>query len=350
MNKFSSYYSPLNRRQALRLIAGAVGGVGLHACTSVGRSSPSSSISSLTAITVAITPWIGNTPLYIAEKKGFFREAGLELTIRRFDDITDSFSAFTIGQFQSVTPVISEAVSLADQGVDYRIVMVMDTSSGADAILARNSVASIADFKGKQIAVPKGGVSHFFLLQVLEESGLSEEDISIIDLDAEVAAEAYAQGDIEIACTYSPFLENANNAQKDGRIIYDSSEMPSAIADVYAFDAQFINNSPQAVESFVKSIFKALDFLKNNPNEALAIAAQSLDLQPQELESQLKGINLPDVQTNAEMLSNPQSDIYLLKSMTALAEFLKNHNQIETVPDLSNVLDSQFIDNLNTSP
>lgn len=75
-------------------------------------------------------------------------------------------------------PVTSEAVLVASYGKDYRIVLVEDTSVGGDGILARNSVADIKDFKGKRIAVDRGTVSHFFLLQVLKQAGLSENDVT----------------------------------------------------------------------------------------------------------------------------------------------------------------------------
>lgn len=58
---------------------------------------------------------------------------------------------------------------------------------------------------------------------------------------------------------------------------------------------------------------------------------------------------LPDLQTTQEMLSDPQSDLYVLKLMQAMAEFLKDQGQIKTVPDLSNILDPQFVTALNAS-
>lgn len=341
MNNF--LFNPrCSRRQALWFITGAVSSIGLNACNSLSQSPSNAFTLNPTSTEIGVTPWIGNAPLYIAQEKGFFREAGLQLVARKFDDITDSFESFLAAQLQMVTPVISEAISLVSK-VDYRIILVMDTSAGADALLARSSIKSIADFKGKRVAVPKGGVSHFFLLQVLAEAGLREKDIRIVDVDAETAANAYAAGSVEIACTYSPFLEKANETQRDGRIIYDSSKMPTAIADVYACNAEFMNTNPQAVEGFVRSIFKALNFLKTNRDEALEIAAKPLDLQPEELADQLRGIHLPGLQTNIEMLSDPQSELYLLKSMTALAEFLKTQNQIETVPNLSEILEPRFV-------
>lgn len=286
------------RRQAIWLITGAVSGIGLHACTQSAKTSSTQTSSTSTAASIGITTWIGNTPLYIAQEKGFFKEQGLNLDAKVFNTVAEAFPAFSTGKLDGVAPVTSEAVTLAAKGIDYRIVLVMDTSVGADGILARNSVASIKDFKGKRIAVQQGGVGHFFLLQVLAEAGLSGNDITIVNTTPDAAAAAYQTGNVEIAYSYSPFLERANAAQKDGRITYDSSKMPTAIADVYIFSTKFIEANPKAVEAFVGGILKGLDFLKTNRNEGLAIAAKRLNVTPEELAAQLKGINLPAAQTN----------------------------------------------------
>lgn len=331
------------RRQAIWLITGAVSGIGLHACNQSAKTSSSQNPSTSKAASIGITTWIGNTPLYIAQEKGFFKELGLNLDAKVFNTVAEAFPAFSTGKLDGVAPVTSEAVTLAAKGIDYRIVLVMDTSVGADGILARNSVASIKDFKGKRIAVQQGGVGHFFLLQVLAEAGLSGDDITIVNTTPDAAAAAYQTGNVEIAYSYSPFLERAHAAQKDGRITYDSSKMPTAIADVYVFSTKFIEANPKAVEAFVGGILKGLDFLNTNPNEGLAIAAKRLNVTPEELAAQLKGINLPAAQTNTEMLSNPQSDLYLLKPMSALANFLKDQKQIQTIPELSKVLEPQFV-------
>lgn len=58
---------------------------------------------------------------------------------------------------------------------------------------------------------------------------------------------------------------------------------------------------------------------------------------------------LPDLQTTQEMLSDPQSDLYVLKPMQAMAEFLKDQGQTKTMPDLSNILNPQFVTALNAS-
>lgn len=359
MSKFGSSHPHWTRRQALWLLAGAASGVGLHACAqsvetasvtaSPGSEPETSPTSATTSANFGITTWVGNTAIYIAKEKGFFQNSGLDLNLKTFATVAEGFPSFTTGQIQGTSPVASEVVSLAAKGTDYRIVAVMDTSVGADAILARNSIASIADFKGKQVGVQQGGVGHFFLLQVLAEAGLSQSDVTIVDIAPDAAATAYQTGKIDIVYSYSPFVEAANAAQKDGRIIYDTSKMPTAIVDLYAFRTDFIASHPQAVQAFVGGIFQALDFLQTNPDEALAIAAKPLNVKPEELQTQLKGVKLPDLKTNVEMLSNAQSDLYMLKPMNALAAFLKEQGQIEAEPDLSQFIDPQFVQALSNT-
>lgn len=325
------------RRQAIWLILGAAGGLTLHSCMN-----PNPSTDTLSA-SIAIVTWVGLTPLHIAQEKGFFQELGLELQTREFSSNPDSNAALLAGHVNSAAPVIAEAVSLAAKGADFRIVLVEDLSVGADGILARNQIRDLKDFKGQRIAVEKNGVSHFFLLQVLEATGLTEKEVTLVNMTPDAAAAAYQAGQVNIAVSYSPFLEQANAAQKQGRIIYDSSKMPTAIADLYVFETQFIEEFPQLVEAFVKGIFKGIEFLETNRAEALEIAAKRLNISPEELDENLKGLKLPNLAENLEILANPDSDLYLLKSLQKMVDFLKINNQIDTVPDLSKLIEPKFI-------
>ncbi|PIG92573.1 myristoyl transferase [Gloeocapsopsis sp. IPPAS B-1203] len=339
------------RRQALSLFTGFAGSLALHACTQQPSGSLFNTSSTATESVLATsgsTLWIGYTPLYIALEKGFFQENGLNLDFRDFSSATDAMAAFGAGRLDSQALVTSEAVSLAAKGVDYRIIMAADNSLGGDGILARNSITSINDFKGKEVAVEVGGVSHFFLLQVLKEAGLSGDDVRLTNVTPDAAAAAYQAGRTEIAVTYSPFLQKADQAQQDGRIIYDTSQMPTAIVDVYLFSNQFIEANPNAVTGFIQGILQAREFMETDRDEALAIAGKRLQLTPQEVEEQLKGVRLIDLPTNLEMLGNPQSDIYLLNHMNDLSQFLVSQKQIPQAPNLTNTLEPKFLKEVQT--
>lgn len=328
-------FPPLTRRRALWLMGGLAGGLTLHACSSGPSTTGSAGSGSGDIIKASSgsTLWIGYTPLYIALEKGFFQEGGLELDFKVFSASADGDAAFASGQINGQNTVTSEAVALAARGQDYRIIQIADTSLGGDGILARNSVADIADFKGREVAVEIGGVSHFFLLQVLKEAGLTADDITISNVTPDAAAAAYQAGRIDIAVTYSPFLAKANQAQPDGRVIYDTSKMPTAIVDVYMFSPEFAEANPGAMEAFVKGIFKAIDLIKTNPDEALPLAGKWLELSPEEVATELEGVDLTSLERNLEMLSDPNSDIYLAKHMNDLGDFLVDQGQIPAAPE-----------------
>jgi len=185
MKQFTSHRH-WTRRQALWFMTGSIAGVGLHACAkdtaSVSQATGSGSPANSDPLALGITTWIGNTPIYIAQEKGFFKDQGLDLKLQVFETVAAGFPAYLSGRLQGLAPVTSEAVALASQGADFRVVVVEDTSTGADVILARNSIGSIKDFKGKKIGVELGGIGHFFLLQILTQAGLTESAIRSVEM------------------------------------------------------------------------------------------------------------------------------------------------------------------------
>ncbi|WP_199245235.1 ABC transporter substrate-binding protein [[Phormidium] sp. ETS-05] len=333
------------RRQTLWFITGAAGSLTLHAC----QPSQPTGNTATKAASIGVFLWVGATPLYIAQEKGFFAKHGLNLDVKVFGANTDGNTAFISSRLNAVSPVTSEAITIAAGGKDFKIVLVQDNSFGGDGILARKSIKSIADFKGKKIAVEEASVSHFFLLQVLAKEGLGVKDFTLVNAGPDAAAAAYQSGQIDIAVTYAPYLAKANTAQPDGRIIFDSSQMPTAISDLYVFDPKFTAENPEAVQAFVAGVLEGVEFFKTNRPEGLKIAAARLGVTVEELDRDIQGVRLPDLATNLEMLANPQSDLYLLKSMQSMAEFLKSSNQIPAIPDLLQLIEPKFLQALPKS-
>ena len=348
----------LRRRQVLQLLAGASGAVVLHACNSNSTTTEADtdtdtaatdSPAPTMALSLGTAPWVGQVPLYIAAEKGFFAEEGLDFELRNFGDSGGYLSAFLANKLDSLSLVSSEAIALKDQGKDYKIVLIQDNSVGGDGILAKDSITSIEDFKGKDVAVDTSGVSYFFLLQVLKEAGLTKDDITAINTEPSAAAAAFQAGSVDIAVTYAPYLQQAADAVEDGRVIYDSSEMPTAIIDMYIFDTAYVDENPEAVQAFVNGIFKGLAFLETDREEALEISAKALDVAPEDVASDLEGVKLPDRDTNLEMMAEPDSDLYVAEPLKELGEFLLSEQQVEADPgDFAPLLDPQFVEAAST--
>ena len=332
------------RRRLLQLMAGTTGAILLNACQTKENASSNGGKGDL-AMSMGTAPWVGQLPLYIAQEKGFFAEEGLDFDFSLFGASGDYISAFASENVDSVAPVSAEAILMASQGKDFKIVLVQDNSVGGDGILARNTIERVEDFKGKEIAVDTTGVSYFFLLQVLKEAGLTKDDITIVNADPASAAAAFESGNIDIAVSYAPYLPATDRAVDDGRIIYDSSKMPTAIIDLYLVDTAFVEENPEAVQGFVNAIFKGTQFMIDSPEEALAIGAAELEVTTEELEGDLKGVKIPSVEDNLNMLARPDSDTYLAAPLQELVTFLLAEGQIETDPgDVSSLLYPKFVE------
>ena len=338
--------SKIRRRHLLQLLAGASGAALLNACNPSGQDSSQSGTNM--SMTMGSISWVGQVPIYIAQEKGFYEEEGLDFNLRIFGAGGEYMSAFLSDQLDGVSPVSSEAVIMKSQGKDFKIVLVQDSSLGGDGILAKESIGSIEDFKGKKVAVDTTGVSYFFLLQVLKEAGLSKDDITAVNMDPAAAAAAFQSDNVDIAVSYAPFLSQAAEAVADGRIIYDSSQMPTAIADLYLFDTAYIEANPEAIQAFVNATMRGLQYFQDNPEEGLEIGATALEMAPEDLESDLKGFQLPDKETNLAMLAQPDSDLYLATTLQELADFLLAEEQIiDPLTDTASMLDPQFIEASN---
>jgi NitT/TauT family transport system substrate-binding protein len=331
-----------SRRRALQLMGGVAGGLLLHACN---RSSANQRV-----ISYATTKWIGDAPLFIAQEKGFFAEENLRVDSLVFGNLTDQKEALidNIVEASAFTPItLLKALSLVDKRKDFRIVLVQDLDvGGSTGILAANSIESLEELRGETIAVEEGTLTHFFLLQVLEQVGISESEITLLSVESSTkAAELYRLEDVNAAVTWAPDLYEANEARDDGRIIFDTS-MPESpvIADCYVVDNSFLKENPQAVEALIKGTLKGVNFYNENRAEALKIAAPKLETKVEDLDTQLKSLELPGLQRNLELLANPQSEDYLGKHLNDAQQFLSQRGLGNQLPEnVESLIEPRFI-------
>ena len=295
------------------------------------------------SLKMGLGTWVGYSPLYIAMEQGFFEEEGLDFDLTVFPG-NEGQLAFAAGQVDAYSTASSSVVVLKGQGKDFKLVYIADFSTGGDGILAKNNIGSIADFKGQKIAVEEVGVSHFYLLQVLADAGLSEDDVTLVNLAPDAAAAAYRAGQVDIAVTYAPYLGQVNAEVPEGRIIHDTAAAPTLITDFYLFDTAFVEENPEAVQAFVNGILKGQEFMETNRMKALEVAAASLEMSTEALEGDLKGIEIPPLDRQVQALGKPGSDLYVLPALENLAQFLVDKDQIDSIPALAELLEPKFVE------
>jgi len=158
--------------------------------TALAGCSDSSATGSGGKITLGFSAWPGWFPWQVAQEQGLFAKNGVNVDLKYFDNYTDSINALSSGAIDANSQTLNDTLSSLSGGAKLSIVLVNDNSTGNDKIIARDGITSVADLKGKKVAVEQGAVDHYLLLLALQEAKLTEKDIQLVNLPTDAAAAA----------------------------------------------------------------------------------------------------------------------------------------------------------------
>lgn len=296
--------------------------------------------SGTTTVGMAIQPWLGYGPWYIAEEKGYFAEQGVDVEITNFMNDADMTAAFASGRVQVANAASHSALQLMEQGLDVSIVLLLDTSLQADAILSDGSVTDIADLKGKSVAFEEGSVSNLLLGYALQENGLTLDDIKPVPMDPSEAATALMGGSVPVAVTYEPYISEASKAGSFQKI-FTAGENEGLISDVLVVDNTFLKSNPDAVQHIVNAWGPSVDFLLSDPDTGRGIIAEKVGSDVESLETAFDGVKFFTLADNKTMLGGEYLTTVLPDVQTIATEI----GILKGGTDLASKVDLSFVEN-----
>ena len=162
-----------------------------------------------------------------------------------------------------------------------------DAQAKADGIIASADINSVEDLKGKTIGLDTSSTAYFFCLTVLQSAGLTEKDVTLIDMDSDSTGPAFMAGQIDAAVTWEPFLSTASD-REGGHLLCDSADYPGTILDVLTVRQDL---SDEAKQALANAWYDAVDYLKANEDESVKIMAEGLELTVEEAADELSGVS-----------------------------------------------------------
>jgi NitT/TauT family transport system substrate-binding protein len=257
---------------------------------------------------IAHTVWVGFGPLFIAKEKGFFDREGVEVELIRIEEHTTQYAGLFSGQIDAAAAAFQDAPVFSDPDEPPLVcVLMLDESRGADGILAARDIQSIADLKGRSVAVLHGSVSHFYLSILLTEAGLTQDDLEIMDLSAEDAGEAFMMQEVDAAVTWEPWLTQGRTTDH-GHLLTDSSERPGLIVDGLLTKADVFAARRDDFRAVARAWDAAVGYVETNPGEAIAIMARHVGgwlEDPAVFAETLEGVGFFDAESNQEYFGTP---------------------------------------------
>lgn len=331
-----------------RLWSGAANRVAAAAISLMMATAPAVAAEKVTLATVA---WIGYAPFYVATDKDLFAKYGVTVELKDFADPALIPSALQSGGLEGAMYTYDQVITLVANGHKFRVVMPIDYSNGADALIASKSIKSIADLKGKKVAYPFSTCDNLLVVHALKSAGLTEADIEGIDTTPENVPAALAAG-AAAGATYEPNVGKSLKLDigEGFHLLYTSASAPGLITDVLYFSEDYIAKKPKVIDGIIKGYLDGLKFMKDNPDEANAIIGKYLASTVDEVKEQAKGVrNIPVADMAGFYV--PRDDAQsLFTSGKGIAEILVKRGQIKAAPKIEDTFDARFVKALGGAP
>src|SRR5882724_7150455 len=269
-------------------------------------------------LVVGINTWAGHSPGIVfnngMEPNGgsqYKSKYGMDVKFVLLEDPAAKLAAFRSGEvdimWNTVDNWAREASILAEQNQKAKSIIMQDWSRGGDGIVSIASIKSIEDLKGHKIACTQFTPSHFLLLYLLAQSGLSPDDRAAVEkniiftTDAPAAAAAFKAKQVDAAVTWEPDLSGAIAARgNEAHVLVSTQAATNIIADTLCARQDLIDKAPETVRDFVRGWLDGIEQIKNDPNSSYEIVAKALKLDTDTVSGMLSGLKLTPYADNAQ--------------------------------------------------
>ncbi len=317
-------------------------------------------------LVVGINTWAGHAPGIVAnagfapnnERAIYKTKYGLAVEFKIFEDPAAKLTAFASGQMDIMWDTVDswarESSTLAEQNISGKAILQQDWSRGGDGIVSLKTIKSIEDLKGKKIATTRYTPSHWLLLYLLNQSGLTVEDKRTIEKnlvftnEAPLAAAAFRSKNVDAAVTWEPDLSGAvKSREAEAHVLVSTASATNVVADCLVARQEIVDKYPETLRDFVHGWFDGIEQMAKDPNGANELVGSTLKLPPEDVSGMLSGLKLTPFADNAAFFGLSTGSRSQFKSLFDTAFIVwRKLGVVSKVVDASNNVDTRFVASL----
>ena len=286
-------------------------------------------------IKIGVHNWPPCEVWYVAEELDYFDDLDVELI--RFSTWTDNMSSLYKGNIDITHATYYDAVYYSDKGEEGIILAPIDYIEGVEGLVVKKNITEFVDLKGKTIGVETGTDEHFLLSNALEKNNISMEDVQIRSLSSFSSVEQFVNNEIDALFTYEPYLTRAVE-DGNGRIIFSSTALPNYRTDVIVALKDLDKN--KEYQKIMIAWYKALDYIKENPDEAYEIMAKNEDMSLDSFAQFYERFNFYNKDEAIEILEND----YIINRLNEIQSYTQEHELTNKVIDVYSILESPLLE------
>ncbi|MBE7245783.1 MAG: taurine ABC transporter substrate-binding protein [Actinomycetospora chiangmaiensis] len=275
------------------------------------------------------------------------KATGYTVTWRKFGGGGDVIRAMASGNVQIGEAGSSPIAAAASQGLDIELFWILDEIADAEQLVARTGtgIKGVADLRGKTVAVPYVSTAQYQLIAALEEAGLSQKDVTILNMRPPEIAAAWERGDIDATFIWDPVLARV---KKSGTVVLaagDIARKGKPTFDGLVVDRAWAAQNRDFLITLVKLIaagdaaYAAKPWAAGAP-EVNAVA-RITGADPAEVPASLASYRFPtlDAQASPAWLGGGAA-----KALTETAAFLKAQGRVQALaPDYGRFVTGDYV-------
>ena len=174
---------------------------------------------------------------------------------------------------------------------------------------------------------------------------MTQNDVEVVNMAATDAGVAFAAGQVDAAVTWEPALSQGA-AAPNGHILLTSADKPGLITDVVAATDATLKDKSDDVKAFVRAWYKAIDFIKTNPDEANAIMAKGVGgwlSDPKVFAETLSEIEYLGKDQNAAFFGTADAPGQISNTLGTALDVWKGFGRIQVEVKPSDMIDYDFV-------
>jgi len=240
---------------------------------------------------------VSSTPhaalLHLAAAKGYFAAAGLDVTLVPVSHGKAAIDLLTQGRTDMAAAAEVPFVVSVLNGQPLSIAATIVSVSNEMALVARrdHAIRDPHDLVDKKIGVTRGTSGDYFLWAFLIRHRLPPERVTLVDLPPGQLTPDLAGGRIDAASTWQPIRFRAESALGDNAAIFGEPDAYT-VTHVVVARSDFLQAHPAAAQKLVRAMLMAEAFNRAEPQQALALLAQRLKIDPKALQPGWQDLDL----------------------------------------------------------
>jgi NitT/TauT family transport system substrate-binding protein len=307
----------------------------------------------LAVVRIGTTSVSTDIGFFIADKKGYFKDEGIDATFTTFNSAAKMVAPLGVGQLDAGGGTVAVGLYNA-MGRGINVKVVADKGSikpgyGFSALMVRKDLVdsgryrSYKDLKGMTVAVGMAGTGTASALnEALKKGGLRYSDVKVVDLGFPQHLFAYSNKAIDASITNEPTV---SRAVKDGaavRVAGNDEVYPGQQTAVVLYSGEFIKSRPQVARKFMRAYLRGV----RDYNRALvngAIAGPGAD---EVLDILTEYTAIKDKEMYRSIVphaTNPDGRVNVA-SMKKDYAFFKEQGLVTTTATVDQVVDHSFVD------